>query len=84
MTRARLEIRCTGRKIRRTTNLPYGRTCDLLFTSTTPYRSRKDWIERARAAGWRVSPLLPDKTVHACCPACRTGKGPKRNSDLEG
>lgn len=79
MTRSRLEIRCTGRKVNQRSNRPYGRTCNQVFVSAGAYRSRKDWIERARAAGWRVSPLKPDKTVNACCPACSTGK-PKPTS----
>jgi hypothetical protein len=86
VTQTHLEILCTGRTINPRSNRPYGRTCGLLFTSTRPYRSATDWIERARVAGWRVSPLQPDHTVNAYCPACTTGKGPKRNSDsdLEG
>jgi hypothetical protein len=73
----RLEIRCAGRQINPLNNQPYGRICGLTFTSSGMYRSRRNWIERARAAGWRVSPLQADKTVTACCPACSTGKKQK-------
>jgi hypothetical protein len=76
MPRTHLEIRCTGRKINPRNNQPYGRTCGTVFTSARTYRSRQNWIERARAAGWRVSPLRTDKTVNACCPACSTGRKP--------
>lgn len=72
--RTRLEIRCTGRRINPLNNQPIGRTCNLLFVSARAYRSRADWIERARAAGWRVSPLHADKTITACCPHCVSGK----------
>lgn len=72
--RTALEIRCTGRKVNRFSNKPYGRTCGRVFTSKAAYRSRATWIERARAAGWRISPLLPDRTVTAFCPTCVTGK----------
>jgi hypothetical protein len=77
VTRGRLEIRCTGRKINPLSNRPYGRTCNLVFASSGPYRSRRHWIEQARAAGWRISPPQADKTVTACCPACSTGKKQK-------
>lgn len=83
MTRRRLEIRCTGRKINPLNNRPYGRTCNRVFTAAGPYRTRASWIEQARAAGWRVSPLQPDKTVNACCPACSTGKKPGKPTDTE-
>ena len=71
--RTKLLIRCTGRWVNRRTNKPYGRVCGNVFTSSGAYRSRADWIERARAAGWRVSPLQRDNTVIANCPVC-TGK----------
>lgn len=74
MTTARLEIRCTGRHINRLTNRPYGRTCNRLFVSTGEYRTSADWIERARAAGWRISPLQADNTVNACCPTCSAAR----------
>jgi hypothetical protein len=73
-TSTRLHIRCTGRKINPLSNQPYGRTCGRVFTSTRPYHSRADWLERARAAGWRLSPLTSDRSVTACCPPCATGK----------
>jgi hypothetical protein len=79
--RTHLEIRCTGRKFNPSKNCLYGRACNRVFTSARPYRSRKDWIERARSAGWRISPPHPDKTVTACCPACVTGKKPKKTAE---
>ncbi len=72
--RAQLVIRCSGRKYNPLTNAPVGRVCGRTFRSARAYRSRTDWIERARAAGWRVSPLTRDKTVNACCPTCSGGK----------
>jgi hypothetical protein len=74
--RTRLEIRCTGRKVNPLTNRPYGRICNKVFASDRPYRSRNDWLERARAAGWRVSPPRADKTVNACCPDCSACRKP--------
>lgn len=70
--RRQLEIRCTGRAVNPYNNQPVGRPCGVLFQSGA-YRSRKNWIERARAAGWRVSPLQPDNTVNAYCPKCCGG-----------
>jgi hypothetical protein len=72
--RKKLLIRCTGRRVNPLNNKPYGRVCGKEFTSARGYRSRADWIERARAAGWRVSPLQRDNTVIANCPSCT---GPK-------
>ena len=83
MTRSRLEIRCAGRKVRKSNNQPYGRTCNRVFASTGAYRSRANWIEQARVAGWRVSPLRADKTVNACCPTCSTGKKPGKSTDTK-
>lgn len=71
--RRQLLIRCTGRAVNPRNNQPVGRVCGRLFASAKAYRSRADWIERARSVGWRVSPLQPDNTVIACCPRC---KGP--------
>lgn len=71
--RRRLEIRCTGRAVNPRTNKHVGRVCGTVFVSARPYRSRADWIQRARAVGWRVSPLRPDNTVNACCPRCSSG-----------
>ncbi len=68
--RVQLVIRCGSRPLDRLTLKPRGRVCGKLFTSTRAYRSRADWIERARSVGWRISPLKPDKTVDACCPKC--------------
>lgn len=68
-----LVIRCTGQAVNPLTNQPVGRVCGAVFTSARAYRSRKDWIERARAAGWRVSALTAEKTVNACCPKCTGG-----------
>lgn len=73
MTTARrnqLEIRCTGQAVNPLNNQPVGKVCNTVFASARAYRSRKDWIERARAAGWRVSQPKPDRTVDACCPTC--------------
>jgi hypothetical protein len=78
--RTRLEIRCTGRRVSKVSNKPVGRTCGTVFTSSARYRSRANWIERARAAGWRISPLRPDNTVLAYCPNCVTGKKRKKKS----
>jgi len=75
--RTTLLIRCTGRTVHRVTLKPRGPTCGTVFTSERPYKSRADWIERARAAGWRVSPLQADNTVIACCPSCVSGTKPK-------
>ena len=75
--RIQLVIRCTGRKVNPLTFRAEGRVCGRRFTSAGKYRSRADWIERARAAGWRVSPLHRDKTVIACCPPCN-GTAPKK------
>lgn len=69
-TRTRLLIRCTGRRVNPRTIQPVGRVCGRVFTSPRAYRSRANWIELARAAGWRVSPIQPDKTVTAGCPRC--------------
>ena len=69
-----LVIRCTGRAVNPRTNQPIGRVCGKVYRSARAYRTRADWIERARAAGWRVSPLQADKTVTACCPTCSRGK----------
>ncbi|MER5608293.1 hypothetical protein AB0F93_03550 [Micromonospora tulbaghiae] len=71
-TRRGLEIRCSGRSVDLYSFRAVGRPCGRLFTAGT-YRSRADWIERARAAGWKVSPLHPDKTVNAHCPKCHGG-----------
>lgn len=68
-----LLIRCSGRKVNPLNNKPVGAQCGRLFTSSKAYRSRADWIERARAAGWRVSPPQTDRTVIACCPRCCGG-----------
>lgn len=68
--RTRLVIRCTGRPVARVSLKPVGRECGTLFTTTAPYRSRAGWIEMARAAGWKVSPLSAANTVTATCPAC--------------
>jgi len=73
MTTARrnqLVIRCTGQAVNPLNNQPIGKVCNKVFTSTRAYRSRQDWIERARAAGWRVSQVNPDRTVKASCPTC--------------
>jgi hypothetical protein len=78
--RARLLIRCTGRKVSRISLKPRGRECGRVFVSAAAYRSRADWIERARAAGWSVSPLSLDKTVIANCPYCLTGTKPPKES----
>lgn len=77
-TRKPLVIRCTGRLVDPRTFRPVGRVCGRVFKSATAYRSRANWIERARAAGWRVSPLASDNTVTACCPTCHTGKKRKK------
>jgi hypothetical protein len=69
-----LEIRCTGRRFNPLTNQLVGRECGQVFASAGTYLSRANWIERARAAGWRVSPLKTDNTVNACCPTCVGGK----------
>lgn len=74
--RVTLLIRCSGRKVNPFSFRPEGRECGRRFRSAKAYSSRANWIERARAAGWRVSPLRPDKTVIANCPRCVTG--PKR------
>lgn len=71
--RRSLEIRCTGQRVNMRNLQPIGRVCGELFTSQRAYRSRANWIERARAVGWRVSPLQPDKTVNAMCPKCCGG-----------
>jgi hypothetical protein len=76
--RCRLTIRCTGQRVRRGNLQPYGRVCGTEFTTTVPYRSRAAWIELARTAGWKVSPLTPGNTVTACCPACVTGARRKK------
>lgn len=67
-----LLIRCSGRAVNPLNNQPTGRECGRRFSSKA-YRSRKDWIERARACGWRVSPPRPDGTVNAMCPTCSGG-----------
>lgn len=64
-----LLIRCSSRRINPYKFQAEGRECGRRFASAKAYRSRADWIERARAAGWRVSPLAADKTVTATCPA---------------
>lgn len=71
--RSRLTILCTGQRVRRGSLKPFGRVCGTEFITNAPYRSRAGWIELARTAGWRVSPLRPDNTVTACCPACVSG-----------
>ena len=76
--RSRLTILCTGQRVRRGSLKPYGRVCGAEFTTTVPYRSRAAWIELARTAGWRVSPLTRTGTVTACCPACVSGARRKK------
>lgn len=66
-----LVIRCSGQRINRYAFRAVGPICGELFVSAAPYRTVVDWIERARVAGWRVSPLQPDHTVNAYCPSCR-------------
>lgn len=70
-----LLIRCSGRHVNPLSFKAVGRECGRQFRSAKAYRSRADWIERARSAGWRVSPLQqPGNTVIANCPRCRTGR----------
>lgn len=76
--RNNIVIRCSGRAVNPLNNKPRGRECGQVFQSARTYRSRADWIERARAVGWRVSPLQPDKTVIANCPPCTRGEPRKR------
>lgn len=83
-TRIKLEIRCTGRAINPLNNQPRGRVCGIVFQSPRAYRSRAAWIELARAAGWRVSPLARDKTVTAICPPCVAGKRRNRRKEPRG
>jgi hypothetical protein len=65
-----LEIRCTGQRVNHISFKPVGPICGTLFESPAPYRNCRDWIERARVAGWRVSTVQPDNTVDAYCPNC--------------
>jgi hypothetical protein len=66
-----LLIRCSGQRVRRQSLKPYGRVCGAEFVTTVAYRSRTAWVELARTAGWKVSPLnSTTNSVIACCPAC--------------
>lgn len=76
----RLVIVCTARAVNPISNQPRGRPCSAVFESAKPYTSRANWIERARAAGWRVSPLAKDGTVNAACPDCTNGTRPKKTT----
>jgi acetaldehyde dehydrogenase (acetylating) len=80
-TRAKLEIRCSGRAVNPLNNQPRGRVCGIVFESPRAYRSRAAWMELARTAGWRVSDLHPDKTVTAICPPCVAGKRRRRKKE---
>jgi len=72
--RRQLVIRCTGRTVNPISLKPQGRVCGKTYRGPV-YRSKADWILRARAAGWRVSPLTRDG-VNAMCPTCSGGTSP--------
>lgn len=74
----RLVITCTARAVNPLSNKPRGPACGTVFESAGPYRSRANWIEQARAAGWRISPLAKDNTVTAACPDCTNGTRRKK------
>lgn len=69
-TRTQLVIQCSGQAINPLSLKPEGPRCRVIYDGKT-YRSRTDWIQRARAAGWRVSTPATDGTVNAMCPKCR-------------
>lgn len=74
MPTAQLVIRCSGRPVNQYNNEPTGRECGRRFESGGQHQGDPAaWTERARAGGWRVSPLDRDDTVNAMCPTCSGG-----------